>query len=137
MLEPDEETAMTQNPDQAAAVRRGLEAWQHGDVAALAEVLHPDVELLWWTPGEWDCHGKRQVVALLSERARSSEPAAVDLTDVDDSTVLVERGDAVADGPQAAFRPATLVRFRDGLVVHMQQYRSREDAVDGFRGAPR
>ncbi|MGZ4399132.1 MAG: hypothetical protein ACXVZ1_12035 [Gaiellaceae bacterium] len=25
--------------------------------------------------------------------------------------------------------PATLVRFRAGRVIHMQQYRSREDAI--------
>jgi ketosteroid isomerase-like protein len=112
-------------------VRHGLEAWQQGDVAALAELLHPDVDLLWWTPGDWDCHGKDQVVALFTERASASAQASVDLTDVDDHTLLVHRRDPVTDGPEAGFRPATLVRFRDGQVVHMQQYRSREDALAG------
>jgi ketosteroid isomerase-like protein len=49
-------------------VRGGLEAWQRGDVEALAPLLHPDVELSWWEPGEWDCHGREAVLELLRQR---------------------------------------------------------------------
>lgn len=31
--------------------RGGLEAWQRGDVEALAPLLDPEVELTWWEPG--------------------------------------------------------------------------------------
>ena len=115
--------------DPMRLARRGLAAWQRGDVGALADLLDPDVELLWWTPGSWDCHGRDQVVALLTTRVRADPPAEVDITDVDDTTLLVERRETVPSGPEAGLRPATLVRFRDGLVVRMQQYRSREDAL--------
>jgi ketosteroid isomerase-like protein len=111
----------------------GLAAWQRGDVAALADILDPDVELLWWTPGDWDCHGKDQAIALLTERVNTQPPAEVDIEEIDESTVLVERRHVVLDGPEAGFRPATLVRFREGLVVRMQQYRSRHDAVADTR----
>jgi ketosteroid isomerase-like protein len=110
-------------------VRRGLVAWQRGDVARLTELFAPDVELLWWTPGDWDCHGRDAVLTLLSERAASAPPAEVDITEVDPNTVLVERRNTVPDGPEAGLRPATLVRLQDGKVVHMRQYRSRQDAI--------
>lgn len=116
-----------------AQARSGLEAWQRGDVQELADLLDPEVELLWWEPGDWDCHGKTQVVALLTERTAQGSPAPVDIVDVDDSTLLVSRRETVVDGPEAGFRPATLVEFRDGKVVRMQQYRSREEALRNFR----
>ena len=39
----------------------------------------------------------------------------------------------VLDGPEAGFRPATVVRFRKGRVIQMQQYRSRQDALADTR----
>ena len=41
--------------------RAGLQAWQDGDLAALKELLDPDVELFWWEPGDWDCRGRDDV----------------------------------------------------------------------------
>ncbi len=120
---------MDEPTDQMERARRGLAAWQRGDVDALADLLDPDVELLWWTPGDWDCHGKDQVVALLTERLNAEDPAEVEIEDIDGSTVLVERRYTVLDGPEAGFRPATVVRFRKGRVIQMQQYRSRQDAL--------
>ena len=124
---------MDESPERMQEARRGLEAWQRGDVASLAELLDPDVELLWWTRGDWDCRGRGQVVELLTERVRSGPPAEVDISDVDPSTLLVERRDTVTDGPEAGLRPATAVRFRAGLVVRMQQYRSRGGARADLR----
>jgi ketosteroid isomerase-like protein len=115
------------------AVRQGLSAWGRDDVSGLADVLHPDVELLWWTPGDWDCHGKDQVVALLRERLETEPAAEVDITELADDAILVERRHVVQDGPEAVFRPATVVRFKDGLVVRMRQYRSRADALADSR----
>jgi ketosteroid isomerase-like protein len=122
---------MDEHADQMARARRGLAAWRRGDVAALADILDPNVELLWWTPGDWDCHGKDQVVALLTERLDAEPPAEVDIEEIDDSTVLVERRHTVLDGPEAGFRPATVVRFENGRVVRMKQYRSHQDAIAG------
>ncbi len=59
----DAETGM--DTDVMARARAGLEAWQQGDVAA----LEPQVELVWWARGEWDCHGRDAVLACLRGRA--------------------------------------------------------------------
>lgn len=96
------------------------------------ELLDPDVALLWWTPGDWDCHGKAHVPALLTDRAAAGPPAEVDLTGLDASTILVQRRRAVFDGPEAGLQAATLIRLRNGLVVQMVQYRSREGALASF-----
>jgi hypothetical protein len=46
-------------------VRAGLDGWLQGDTMPLEKLLHPDVELLWWKTGEWDSHGKAEVLALI------------------------------------------------------------------------
>jgi ketosteroid isomerase-like protein len=123
---------MDEHADQMDRARLGLVAWQRGDMATLADILDPDVELLWWVPGDWDCHGKDQVVALLTERLHGEPPAEVNIEEIDDSTVLVERRHTVLDGPEAGFRPATVVHFENGRVVRMRQYRSHQDAIAGI-----
>lgn len=112
-----------------ARARAGLEAWLRGDVDALVPLLDPDVELLWWEPGDWDCHGKDEVIELLRERASQEAPAEVDIVDVEDDTLLVERRETATDGPQAGYRPVTSVEFRGGRVVRMRQYLSRDEAI--------
>lgn len=124
---------MDKHTEQRELVKRGLAAWQRGEVTALADLLDADVELMWWTPGDWDCHGRDQVVALLSERARAGTAPGVDITDVDETTVLVERRDPVLDGPEAGLRPATMVRIHGGRVTHLRQYRSRQEALADAR----
>ena len=110
--------------------RVGLEAWQRGDVDALEPLLDPSVELTWWEPGEWDCHGRDEVLALLRERAEEGAMRAeVELVDAGEDALVVARRATVQDGPEAGFRPATLITFRDGRVVSMRQFRHREEAL--------
>lgn len=111
--------------------RGGLEAWQRGDVEALAPLLHPDVELTWWEPGEWDCYGREAVLELLRERTEEGAGAAeIELIDAGEDAVISCRVETVAEGPAAAgLRPATLIVFRDGLAITMRQFPSREDAL--------
>jgi hypothetical protein len=120
---------MTANAD---AVRQGLEAWQRGDLEALRVVLDPQVDLLGFEPGEWDCHGRDAVVQVLGERIASSRdrlPVTIDV--IDDVTLL-------AAGPAVSRRAAvTLITLRDGLVRRMAQFRTREEALATARGARR
>jgi limonene-1,2-epoxide hydrolase len=114
--------------------RGGLEAWQHGDVEALAPLLDPEVELTWWEPGEWDCHGREAVLALLRDRADSSAAAPeIELIEAGENAIVTSRADTVADGPEAGLRPATLIVFRDGLAIAMRQFRSRQEALTAAR----
>ena len=62
--------------------RSALASLQQGDLTALEPLLHPDVELLWWRPGDWDCHGREEALSLLRERARegAGKPKSISST---------------------------------------------------------
>jgi ketosteroid isomerase-like protein len=118
------------SPELIEKARGGLEAWQRGDLEALAPLLHPEVELAWWEPGEWDCHGREAVLSLLRKRASEGAGAAeVELIEAGKDAIISSRTETVFDGPAAGLRPATLIVFRDGLVIEMRQFRSREEAL--------
>jgi ketosteroid isomerase-like protein len=117
------------NPELMNRARAALEGWQAGDLSALEALLDDEVELLWWEPGDWDCHGRAAVLALLRDRAQhGAGKALVDLIEVGE-TLVVSRRETVSEGPEAGTRPATLVTFRAGKVISMRQFRSREEAL--------
>ncbi len=110
--------------------RSALAGWQRGDLAALEPLLDHDVELLWWEPGDWDCHGREAVLKVLQDRgSRSSGRAVVELVEAGDEALVVARRRTARSGPAASMKPATLVTFRHGKVVLMRQFRSREEAL--------
>jgi ketosteroid isomerase-like protein len=51
-------------------VRSSFDAFLRGDWDALAKVMDPGVEWLWYEPGDWDCHDRRKVLETLFERQR-------------------------------------------------------------------
>lgn len=110
--------------------RSGLEAWQRGDVEALAPLLDPEVVLTWWEPGESDCHGRDAVLALLRERvSEGAGTVEIELIDAGDQSIVATRTATVPDGPAAGLRPATLISFREGKVIAMRQFRDRSEAL--------
>jgi ketosteroid isomerase-like protein len=112
------------------AARSGLEAWQKGNVDALEPLLDPEVEQTWWEPGEWDCHGREAVLALLHERkAEGKGRAEVELINAGEDAIIATQATTVPDGPAAGLRPATLITFRDGRVIAMRQFRDRGEAL--------
>jgi hypothetical protein len=114
--------------------RAGLEAWLSGDVDALAPMLDPEVELLWWSPGEWDCHGSDEVLSLLRERkSEGVETAEVELIDAGGEKIVASRVATSQDGPGAGLRPATLIIFRGDKVIKMRQFRYCEEALAAAR----
>ncbi|MBS1895347.1 MAG: nuclear transport factor 2 family protein [Actinobacteria bacterium] len=118
------------NTELLEVARAGLEAWQRGDVDALVPLLDEEVELTWWEPGEWDCHGREEVLALLRERAgEGAGVMGLELTDAGPDAIVSTRTTTVAEGPAAGLRPATLIRFRDGRVVAMRQFPDRTEAL--------
>ena len=85
-----------------ARARAGLEAWQRGDASALEPLVDPDAELLWWKPGDSDCHGRDAVVSLLRERAsHGAHRAAMELIEAGDKVLVVSRVEVVRKGPKA------------------------------------
>jgi hypothetical protein len=46
---------------------------------------------------------------------------------------VVSRRGVLDEGPAAGLSPATLIALRDGKVVSMQQFQSRDDALAALR----
>src|SRR6476620_7926326 len=110
------------NAELMERARVGLQAWQDGDLSALEELLDPDVELFWWEPGDWDCHGRDDVIQLLTQRLRERvNRVRVELIDAGED-VLVSVSHTV-DRPDFAYDPATVIRFRDGKAIEMRQFK--------------
>jgi ketosteroid isomerase-like protein len=108
--------------------RIGLQAWQDGDLSVLEELLDPDVELLWWEAGDWDCHSRDEVLRVLAQRrSEGVNRAEVELIDAGED-VLVSISHTV-DRPDWPAEPATVIRFRDGKAIEMRQFKSREEAL--------
>ena len=117
-------------PELIDKVRTALYGWLRGDTAPLELLLHPDVELLWWKTGEWDFHGKKEVLAMIKQRAAQGPSGVeIDVSDAGDDALIVTRMGAPKEGQL----PATLITFKDGLIVKMHQFRTTEEAL---RAAP-
>jgi len=110
-------------PELLDKVRGALEAWLRGDISVLEAMLDDEVELAWWMPGN-ECRGKHAVMSLLKTRAGQSV-GDMELIDAGDDALVVARAPTPVDGT----RPATLIKFRDGLIVKMHQFRSPEEAL--------
>ena len=110
--------------------RAGLQSWQDGDLSALEELLDPDVELFWWRPGDWDCHSRDEVLRLLRTRQEEGAPRGeVELIDAGDDTLISVTRRSPDRDPDWPAEAATVITFRDGRAVRMQQYRSRAAAL--------
>jgi ketosteroid isomerase-like protein len=125
------------NGGNAELVREGFRAFLRGDFEALREIMDPAVQWLWFEPGEWDCHDREKVLATLRERRR--EGVITKLDDVVDGgqTVFIEvSGPRLEEWELPDGRACMVVTVRDGRIVRMQDYRSREDALAGAGLAP-
>jgi len=116
--------------DVVDVARRGFEAWRRGDLATIEAMLAPDVQWGWFEAGPWDCRSREDVMARLRERF--SEGFAGEIVRIerlsDDAVVVVAHPSEIggSDWPDEV---ATIIEFRDGQVVRMQDYRSWEDAA--------
>jgi len=106
----------------AELVRSGFEAFLRGDWDALGRVLDPDVQWLWYEPGDWDCHDRRKVLATLFERQRQGVVTGLEDVVATDDRVFVE----VTGGQGQGYMVVTM---RDGRIVLMQGHRSRAAAL--------
>jgi ketosteroid isomerase-like protein len=113
-------------------VQQAFEAFLRGDLDAVAAVLDPDATWTWIEPGPWDCHDAGDVLRVL--RRRRTEDMVGDLreiVDAGDHVVLrLEHGDPETYGADPGETAVTLVAtVRDGRIVHLQDYRSRAQAL--------
>ena len=93
-------------------VRSSFDAFLRGDWDALAQVMDPDVEWLWYEPGDWDCHDRSKVLATLFERQREGVVTGLDAVVAVDERVFVEVTGPRLDGVGAAGRAGLHGRHR-------------------------
>jgi len=111
-------------------VRSSFEAFLRGDWEQLRGVMDPEVEWLWYEPGDWDCHDRKKVLATLFERQREGVVTALNAVVAVDERVFVEvTGPRLAQWGQPEGRACMVVTIRDGRIVRMQDYASRAAAL--------
>ena len=71
-------------------VRSSFDAFLRGDWDALAQVMDPGVQWLWYEPGDWDCHDRSKVLATLFERQREGVVTGLNAVVAVDERVFVE-----------------------------------------------
>lgn len=117
-------------------VRRGYEAWSHGDLDAVGRLLAGDVK---WHGGDEDapgaCRGREQVLRFMRMRDVSGFQV-LDLIDAGDRVVVLIQPPA----HQGATPPprANVTTVREGRVAEMVAYESPEAALAaaGVRPSP-
>lgn len=110
-----------------------LDAIRRGDIDCLATRLAPDVVHHGIRP-DLVCRGKAEVVDNVGRTAARLPPVeAIELVGAGENVVLSIRGEGIGapaedDGPNRG-SAAIVFTLRDGAIVHIQDYTSREDAL--------
>jgi ketosteroid isomerase-like protein len=108
----------------------GLDAWRRGDFDALEAIFAADVEWLWFEPGDWDCHSRDDVMQTLRQRHAAGFAAGrLNFHDAGSDVVVVTAYPNEIGGPEWPAETSTVIRFREGKVVSMQDYRTEAEAL--------
>ena len=108
---------------------RGFESWRRGDFDALERMFAPAVEWRWFEPGEWDCHSRREVMRTLRQRhAAGFAEGRLKFHEAGPDVVVVTAYPSEIGGPDWPDETSTVIRFRDGEVVSMQDFRTEAEA---------
>jgi len=76
-------------------------------------------------PGEWDCHGRDDVIRTLRERyAQGFASGELECRDGGEQAVIVVSHPSQIGGPDWPSETATVMQFRNERVVSMQDYRT-------------
>ena len=119
-----------------ALAEQGLAAWRKGDFKTLERLLDLAVEWHWFEPGEWDCHGREDVMRTLRERhAEGFAAGALEFRDVGGDTVIVVSHPSQIGGPEWPAETATVMRFRNEKVISMQDHRTEREALAAVAAA--
>src|SRR3954449_2152205 len=113
-------------------VRSSFDAFLRGDWEALSRVMDPEVEWLWYEPGEWDCHDRKKVLATLFDRQREGVVTGLNNVVAVDERVFVEvTGPRLEQWGLPDGQACMVVTVRDGRIVRMQDYPNRAAALAG------
>ena len=123
-------------------VRSGYEALMRGEIGVLEQLMAPDLTWHWWEHGPWDCHSRDEAITVIKQRLGQQAVGELrEVKEVAPGTVLVvtkmrtdsETAPEALGLPAGHFETANLVTFRDGKVIAMHDYRTREEAVQALR----
>jgi ketosteroid isomerase-like protein len=117
--------------DIRALAREGLEAWRRGDFETLEQLLDPEMTWGWFEPGEWDCKSRDDVMRTLRERYEQGFARGdVEFRECGDDAIIVVTHPSEIGGPEWPAETATIMRFRDGRVVSMRDYKTELEAQE-------
>jgi ketosteroid isomerase-like protein len=109
--------------------RDGFEAWRHGDFDVIERMLDPSIEWRWFEPGDWDCHGRGDVMRTLRERYEQGfARGASEFHEAGRDSVIVVAHPSEVGGSEWPDETATVLTFQGDRVVSMQDYRTEADA---------
>jgi ketosteroid isomerase-like protein len=89
----------------------------------------PDVEWRWFEPGDWDCRSRKDVMRTLRQRhAAGFAEGRLIFHEAGPEVVIVTAHPSEIGRPEWPAETSTVIRFRDGKVVAMQDYRTEAEA---------
>ena len=110
--------------------RQGFDAWRRGDFDELEAIFAPDVEWRWFEAGDWDCHNRDDVMRTLRQRhAAGFAEGRLNFHDAGSDVVVVTAHPSEIGGQEWPDETSTVIRFREGKVVSMQDYRTEAEAL--------
>ena len=116
------------NPAEIA--REGLAAWRKGDFGSVEEILDPKVEWHATEPGEWDCHGRDEVMETLREGYdQGFAKGDMEFREGGENAVIVGAHPSEIAGSDSPPEVATVMQFQNERVVSMQDYRTGAEAL--------
>lgn len=105
-----------------------LDAIRRGDLDRMAASLAPDVVHQGVEPG-WICRNRQEVLDNARRRVgRTPDVRAIELVAAGDHVVLSIRAAGVGVG-ESRGQASVVFTFREGVIVHIQDYRHRADAL--------
>jgi ketosteroid isomerase-like protein len=119
-------------------VRRAFDAYNGGDIEGALETWAPDAVWDWSNSRGFDAgvfRGRDEIRAFWRERLAAFEKIRfeiVDLLEVEDGLVIVENIGYVRgrDGIEAEARSAWLIGCRDGELIWLTLYQTRQEALE-------
>jgi ketosteroid isomerase-like protein len=111
-----------------------LDAMRRGDIDAMQRVLAPDVVHA-GVIADWVCDGREAVLDVARNRSRELPAVeALELVAAGDHVVMTVRGPDLGPEPDDAERhrgqACVVFTLRDGMIVRMQDYLRRADALE-------
>jgi ketosteroid isomerase-like protein len=118
------------NSKPAEIAREGLAAWRQGDFRTVEEILDRNVEWHATEPGEWDCHGRDEVMQTLRERYEQGfGKGDLQFREGGEHAVIVVAHPSEIGGPDWPSEIATVMQFRNERVVLMQDFGTEAEAL--------